>query len=300
MSKNPVEVSVVIPVYNEEGSLQELIERLCKALQEIHFEIIIVNDGSMDNTQVILQEISAKNPKVHYLFSAQNMGQSQALYYGFQCTQGKYVVMMDGDLQNPPEDISALLSKAVEGYDLVSGERNKRKDSFILRKLPSMFANWLISRMMGCKFKDMGGINCLNGTIARRLFLKQGHHRLIPAIVHCLGGRTTEIPVSHAPRTTGVSKYGFWARSQEVILDIIMLWLTYKVKPLYFFGKVSLMFLVGSIILFLGKWLFGWHEVFAMLTAVAAILFILSGIICEFICNRKPHYIHYHSSKKLD
>lgn len=289
-----IDISVVIPVYNEEQAVRILIERICKALQDNTFEIIIVNDGSTDNTGQILQEISSKDGRIRYLAFACNMGQSDALYCGFRYSRGHYVVMMDGDLQNPPEDITALVEKAQQGYDLVSGERNKRQDSFLIRKLPSIFANWFISKAMGCEFKDMGGMNCLRGDIARKIVIRKGYHRLIPVIVHCMGGRTTEVPVHHAPRTTGVSKYGFFGRSLEVIIDVFVLWITYRVRPIYFFGKSSLIFFALGFFALL--WSFASEIIIANLAM--AIILCLVGIVGEFVSGNKSCCVSYDSFEK--
>lgn len=286
-----VDISVVIPVYNEEQAVGILIERICKALQHSTFEIIIVNDGSTDSTGQILQEISSEDGRVRYLAFACNMGQSDALYCGFQHSRGRYVVMMDGDLQNPPEDIIALVEKTQQGYDLVSGERNKRQDSFLIRKLPSIFANWFISKAMGCKFRDMGGMNCLRGDIARKIVIKKGYHRLIPAIVHCMGGRTAEMPVSHAPRTTGASKYGFFGRSLEVMIDVFVLWITYRVRPIYFFGKCSLLFFALGFFALLGSFAF---EI-VIFNVILAIVLGLAGIVGESVNSNKSCCVSYDS-----
>ncbi|BBM84752.1 glycosyltransferase family 2 protein [Candidatus Uabimicrobium amorphum] len=291
---DPIDISVVIPVYNEEQAVRILIERICKVLQRDVFEIVIVNDGSTDNTGQILQEISNNNTRVRYLAFTCNMGQSEALFCGFQHSRGHYVVMMDGDLQNPPEDIIALVDIARQGYDLVSGERNKRQDSFFIRKLPSIIANWFISKVMGCHFKDMGGMNCLRGDIARKIAMKKGYHRLIPAIVHCMGGKTTEVSVSHAPRTTGVSKYGFFGRSLEVILDVLVLWITYRIRPLYFFGKSSLLFFAFGIF----AMLWPLTSKIVICSLVMAIVLFLVGIIGEFVGGSKSCRVFYDSFEK--
>lgn len=248
-----VEISIVTPMYNEEGCVANFYERVSEALKEQSYEIVIVNDGSTDQTGDLLREISSKDFKVRYIELSRNRGQSYAVYCGFQHSIGKYVVMMDGDLQNRPEDIMILVDKIREGYDLVSGKRGNRKDAET-RKLPSRIANWLLRKATGCEVRDMGGFKCLRGDIARSLRIRSGYHRLLPALVHTMGGATHEITVGHDERLTGVSKYGTLSRAIDVIFDILMLWFqnTSKSRPLYFFGKL------GAICFALSFLIFGW------------------------------------------
>lgn len=252
MENKEIEISIVTPMYNEEESVHEFITRIQKAMQGQSYELIVVNDGSRDNTGEILKEYAKTDSNIRYLSLARNRGQSAAVYCGFQHSRGKYVVMMDGDLQNLPEDIMSLVIKIRQGHDLVSGRREDRKESFIVRKLPSQAANWLIRKVTGCTVKDMGGFKCLQGDIARSINIKSGYHRLLPALVHSMGGECVEVNVRHDKRFAGVSKYGTLSRAIDVFFDILLLWLSNasKSRPLYFFGKISVGFLFSSFLIF--------------------------------------------------
>ena len=236
-----IEVSVVVPFFNEEDCVRQFVARATNALCHFKYELVLVNDGSTDKTDSILKSLSQGNPSIRYLSLSRNRGQSLAVYCGFQHTKSHYVVMMDGDLQNDPGDIPKLLKKAKEGYDLVSGYRSHRKDSFFSRKLPSRIANYLLRKATGCSAKDMGGFKCLRGDIARNIHFKNGYHRLLPALVHTMGGEVTEIPIGHHKRAAGTSKYTSASRFLDVLFDIIMLLFLNisKSRPLYFFGKLA-------------------------------------------------------------
>lgn len=245
------EISVVAPMFNEQDCVQAFYERVTQALTGESYEIVVVNDGSGDQTGSLLGEIAKKDEKVRYIELSRNRGQSCAVYCGFQHAVGKYVVMMDGDLQNRPEDIMCLIEKIREGYDLVSGRRGDRKDGES-RKIQSRIANWLLRKATGCDVHDMGGFKCLRGDIARGLRIRSGYHRLLPALIHTMGGATCEINVGHDQRFAGVSKYRAFSRAIDVIFDILMLWFqnASKSRPLYFFGKIGALFFVVSAVIF--------------------------------------------------
>ncbi len=253
--KDKIEISIVVPMHNEEECINEFYTRTSETLKSINinYEIIFVNDGATDNTGKILKELSDKDPNVTGVFLARNRGQCTAIYAGLQHTSGKYVVIMDGDLQHKPEEIPLLYNEIKKGFDFVSGGRKKRKESLLFRRIPSKIANFLIRSITKCPVKDMGGFSCINGEIARKLNLRAGQHRLLPAMVYMMGGSVSEVPVSAPKRFAGKSHYGI-ARSIDVFFDIVMLWFqnSFKQRPLYFFGRVSLiLFLIASI-------LFGW------------------------------------------
>lgn len=253
--KNKIEISIVVPMHNEEECINEFYTRTTSTLRnlKVPYEIVLVNDGSKDNTGGIIKKLSKKDPSVLGVFLARNRGQCTAIYAGIQHTAGKYVVIMDGDLQHKPEEIPFLYNEIKKGFDFVSGGRKKRKESLLFRKLPSKIANFLIRSITKCPVKDMGGFSCMDGEIARNLNLRAGQHRLLPALVYMMGGSVSEVPVSAPKRFAGKSHYGI-GRSIDVFFDIIMLWFqnSFKQRPLYLFGRVSLfLFLIATA-------LFGW------------------------------------------
>ena len=242
--------SVVIPIYNEQECINELISRLKSSLKDSQHEVIFVNDGSTDKSDSMVRQSLSAYDELRYISLSRNKGQSAAVYCGFQHAKGKYIVMMDADLQNRPEDIMSLVNEADKGYDLVSGRRKGRKEGFVLRRLPSLTANLLIRKVTGSTVKDMGGFKCIKADIAKSIPIKSGYHRLLPALVHTIGGSCTEVDVEHEPRFAGTSKYGTISRMIDVIFDIVLLWFlnASKARPLYLFGKLSLIqFLIASL-----------------------------------------------------
>jgi len=185
----PVEVSIVTPMHNEELCVREFHRRMGATLQDmgVSYEIILVNDGSTDKTPEIIRELSAADPNLVGVFLARNRGQCTAIYAGLQHSCGRYVVIMDGDLQHPPEEVPRLIEKIREGYDLVKGMRQKRQESLVLRRIPSLVANYLMRATSKCDIHDMGGLSCIRGEVARGLVLREGQHRLIPALVYGQG-----------------------------------------------------------------------------------------------------------------
>ena len=244
MSRRPKEpeVSVVAPIHNEERSIREFHSRITKTLQRYgrSYEIILVEDGSEDATPRILRRLAGEDGHVTALFLSRNYGQWAAIYAGLQQSRGEYVVVMDSDLQHAPEELPALVEKAREGHDLVSGWRQDRRGSFLLRRLPSLLANWLIRAVTGCRAHDMGGFKCLRGDWARSLRLTPGSHRFLPALVHLEGGSVAEVPVSAPGRKNGRSHYGL-RRIPNVALDIFSLWFqaAYLGRPLHLLGKLA-------------------------------------------------------------
>ena len=247
-------LSVVVPVYNEEDCIEEMINRLETALSDLKtsYEIIICNDGSQDRSAVFLDSAAEANPHIKALHFRRNFGQTAALDAGFKHARGEFVVPIDADLQNDPSDIPMLLEKAREGYDVVKGWRQNRKDPFLTRVLPSKVANWIIGKITGVKLHDYGcTLTLYRREVLEEINLYGEMHRFIPVYAHAVGANIVEVPVQHHPRKFGESKYGL-GRTFRVLFDLmtVSLILGYNTKPLYFFGKFGL----SSMMLGGGAW----------------------------------------------
>ncbi|MCP2620365.1 glycosyltransferase family 2 protein [Candidatus Aminicenantes bacterium AC-334-K16] len=237
-------LSIVVPVYNEEKSLQELHHEISRVCQEMGrpYEVIYVDDGSTDSSFYRLQEIQRQDHQVKIVRLRKNFGQTAALSAGFDYAQGEIIISLDADLQNDPQDFPRLLKKLEEGYDMVNGWRKKRQDPFLTRRLPSMVANWLISLITGVKLHDYGcTLKAFHRDVVQNIKLYGELHRFIPAIASHIGVRITEIPVNHRPRKYGHSKYSLW-RFFKVILDLLTVkfLLSYSTRPLQIFGTFGL------------------------------------------------------------
>lgn len=235
----PLDISVVVPVFNEEENVDILHGKLNDSLSALGltYEIIYVDDGSRDKSFQLLDAISARDPHVKIIRFRRNFGQTAAMSAGMEHASGEVIIPMDADLQNDPADIPRLLEKMNEGYDVVSGWRKKRQDS-IIRKIPSRIANGLISRVTGVQLHDYGcSLKAYRASIIRDVNLYGEMHRFIPAYASMAGGRVTEIPVDHHPRIHGESKYGM-GRIFKVALDLLVARFMGKFgqKPIYFFG----------------------------------------------------------------
>lgn len=234
-----VHLSVVIPVYNEAPNLAELCREVLSALDGLDFELILVDDGSRDESFAIMQGLAVNERRLKVIRLRRNFGQTAAMAAGFNAASGDVIVPMDGDRQNNPADIPRLLAKLDEGYDVVSGWRKSRKDTFITRKLPSLLANRLISRMTHVPLHDYGcTLKAYRKEVLDQVRLYGELHRFVPALAFQSGARVTELAVDHRPRTAGVSKYGI-DRVLRVILDLITVkfLLKYSTRPLQLFGK---------------------------------------------------------------
>ncbi len=279
-------ISIVVPVYNEEENVPILYDRLKEVLEKIpyDYEIIFVDDGSIDRTREILEEIASKDKKVKVIEFARNFGQTPAMMAGMDYATGDVIVTMDGDLQNDPEDIPRLLEKIEEGYDVVSGWRKNRQDAAISRKLPSKIANWLIGKMTGVKIHDYGcTLKAYRSDVIKKVRLYGELHRFIPALASTVTSvsRIIEIPVKHHPRIYGKSKYGI-SRTFKVLADLFFIWFLKKFmqKPIHFFGILGLVLFFAGLIPFLylvGLKLTG-HSIGGRPLLIISVLFILSGI----------------------
>jgi len=243
-SDNKIELSIVIPVLNEEENLKELHSRLTDSLSKLglRYEIIIVDDGSTDGSLEVLREIVLLDKALKVISFRRNFGQTAAMSAGFDHARGDIIITMDADLQNDPADIPRLYEKLNEGYDVVSGWRRKRKDAFILRRLPSIIANRLIVLMTGVKLHDFGcSLKAYRREVAKHIRLYGEMHRFIPALAHWIGAKITEIEVQHHPRVRGKSKYGI-SRTIRVILDLLTVkfLLRFSTRPIQVFGLMGL------------------------------------------------------------
>ncbi len=251
-------VSVVVPIYDEEENIPALHARLTDELEKLGhaYEIIAVDDGSRDLSFVRLRELAARDARLHVVRFRRNFGQTAAFAAGFDRARGAVIVTIDADLQNDPADIGRLLQKLDEGYDVVSGWRRRRQDPFLRRRLPSLIANRLISLVTGLKLHDYGcSLKAYRTEVVRDLPLYGELHRFIPAISSWQGITVAELPVNHAPRRFGRSKYTI-GRTSRVILDLLTVrfLLSYATRPMQIFGLLGLCFgVAGAVILgFLG------------------------------------------------
>lgn len=239
-----VKISLVVPVYNEEANLPLLAEAVQKTMSRYGnaYECVWVDDGSSDNSAKVMREIALKDSHHKPVFLRRNFGQTAALSAGFDHAQGQIIVTLDADLQNDPDDIPMLIDKIEEGYDLVSGWRQRRQDSW-LRNLPSYVANWLIGQVTGIKLRDSGcTLKAYRSDVAKSLNLYGEMHRFIPALASWMGISLIEVPVRHHPRKYGKSKYGL-NRIWRVFLDLVTVkfLLSYSASPIQFFGRFGFM-----------------------------------------------------------
>ena len=238
-----MDISVVIPVYNEEESLPRLFEELHAALRPTgrSYEFLLVDDGSADRSYEVLTERAASDPALTVVQFRRNFGQTAALQAGIDQARGEVIVLMDADLQNDPADIPMMLDRLEEGYDLIAGWRADRKDKFISRRLPSIIANRIISSTTKVRLHDYGcTLKLMRREVAKELRLYGEMHRFIPAIASWVGVRVLEVKVNHRARQFGTSKYGI-GRTTRVILDLLTVRFiqSYLVKPMQVFGMAG-------------------------------------------------------------
>jgi glycosyltransferase involved in cell wall biosynthesis len=246
-----VNVSIVIPLLNEAENLELLHAQLQRVLDAMDrtCEVVLVDDGSTDGSLQLLQQLHAQDGRVRVIRLRRNFGQTAAFAAGFDFSRGDVIVTMDGDLQNDPADIPRLLEKIDEGYDVVSGWRVRRQDRFLTRRLPSRIANFIISQATGVKLHDYGcSLKAYRREVLSNVKLYGELHRFVPALASWMGIRVAEIPVNHAPRRFGRSKYGL-RRSTKVILDLLTVkfLLDYGTRPIQIFGFLGMLcFVTGT------------------------------------------------------
>ena len=299
------EISVFLPVYNEEENIEPLNLKLRESLEGLgrSYEIIYVDDGSTDGSLTRLRLIAAQDRRVRVIALRRNYGQTAAMSAGIDHARGQILIPMDADLQNDPADIIRLLEKLDQGYDVVSGWRKDRKDRWLTRKLPSLFANRLISAISGVSLHDYGcSLKAYRRDVLADVKLYGEMHRFIPIYAKWSGARVTEIAVNHHARHAGKSKYGL-SRAIKVVFDLITVKFlsTYLTKPLYLFGMAGLICLAISLIT--GLWAFYYrfvHDVhlnrmplatLAMIMFAMGLQFIFMGLLAEMIVRT------YHESQ---
>ena len=304
-----LDVSVIIPILNEEKNMNELCSRLIKALDEVDkiYEIIFVDDGSIDGSFELLKQVAGHNEKVKVIRLARNFGQTAAMSAGINASKGDILISMDGDLQNDPADIKSLLAKIDEGYDVVSGWRKRRQDN-LSRRLPSRIANRMISMVSGVRLHDYGcSLKAYKRGIIKEIKLYGEMHRFIPIYASWHGAKIAEIPVRHHARRFGKSKYGM-GRTAKVILDLITVKFmgSYVTKPIYVFGIIGLIaialgiaagiFVLVRAVFFQGEWISPLMLI-AFFVLSMGILSILIGLLAEisvrtyFESQGKPPYV---------
>jgi glycosyltransferase involved in cell wall biosynthesis len=302
-------LSIVVPIFDEEDNIDPLVAEISSALKDVSYEIIAIDDGSTDGSFAALRRQNARDPRVRAVRFRRNFGQTPAFAAGFDLARGEWIATIDADLQNDPADIPALLMKAEEGYDIVSGWRVKRKDAFIMRKLPSRIANWLIGKVTGVSIHDYGcSLKIYHREVVKTVRLYGELHRFIPAVASSMGIRVTEMPVNHRARTRGASKYtGLFktvTRSMKVFLDLLTVrfLLSYSTRPIYIFGGLGLLssatgVLIGGYLtyakLFQGEALADRPLLMlAVLLVMVGVQFVTLGFLSELVMRT------YHESQK--
>jgi len=240
-----LDLSVIIPVYNEELNLAAMLEQVHAALAPMgrSYEVIFIDDGSTDGSYALLARIAQIDPTLTIVRFRRNFGQTPSMQAGIDIAQGRLIVTMDADLQNDPADIPRMVAKIEEGYDLVAGWRTDRKDAFLNRRLPSMIANRIIGNSTGVKLHDYGcTLKVIDAELAKQFRLYGEMHRFIPAVAAFIGARITEVPVNHRARLHGSSKYGI-GRTLRVVLDLITVRFiqNYLTRPMQVFGLLGLL-----------------------------------------------------------
>ena len=249
----PPELSIVVPLYNEAESLPPLVKQLLAALRPLErsFELVLVDDGSSDDTAAVLRHLAAQTPELVAVLLRRNYGQTPAMSAGFDASRGALIVTLDGDLQNDPADIPLLLERLEQGYDLVSGWRHQRQDPAMSRKLPSRVANRLIARVTGVRLHDYGcSLKAYRRELVEDMNLYGELHRFLPALAFIEGARISEVKVNHRARSFGSSKYGI-DRTFRVLMDLLTVWFMkrFLTRPMYVFGFGGLLSVALGLVL---------------------------------------------------
>ena len=304
-------LSLIVPVYNEEKNLPLLVEAIQEVLDPLPYtwEVVLVDDGSEDNSLQVLTQLAEKAPdRLHVVSFRRNFGQTAAIAAGLDYAKGEIIILLDADMQNDPSDIPMLLEKLDEGYDLVSGWRRRRQDAYLTRTLPSNLANMLISWVTGVPLHDYGcTLKAYRREVLEGFRLYGEMHRFIPVFAKSVGAKITEVQVNHHPRKFGKSKVGL-ERTVKVILDLftVKFLVSYSSKPIYLFGGAGLVLILGSgamlFYLFMRRMLSQISVLGSPLFQVSVMLLImgfqsvLMGLIAELLVRtyyesqRKPTY----------
>ena len=303
-----IKFSIVVPIFNEEGSAKRLYIRLTQVMRALGepYEIVFVDDGSTDRSPAILRNLHEADSCVRIVTLLRNFGQTPALKAGFDAARGEVIISMDGDLQHDPAEIPSFIQKLDEGFDIVSGWRCERKDTWLTRQLPSRIANWTMAKLSGVPLHDFGTtFKAYRREIIQDLPLYGELHRFIPALAASSGARITEIPITNPPRQHGKSNYGL-SRVFRVFLDLLStkFWLDYSTKPMHFFGFFGLAatgagIFTGSLLLFQNVIA---HAEFAsnLTLTIATITLLLAGaqILCVGFASEILSRTYYESQKK--
>jgi glycosyltransferase involved in cell wall biosynthesis len=311
VEKSEIEISVFLPVYNEQDNIEQLDLSLSDALEKLgrRYEVIYVDDGSTDQSLAELRKIAARDPRVRIVSLRRNYGQTAAMSAGIDHARGQILIPMDADLQNDPADIRRLLEKLDEGYDVVSGWRKDRKDRWLTRRLPSRVANRLVASLSGVPLHDFGcSLKAYRRDALTGVKLYGEMHRFIPIYAGWAGARVTETPVTHHPRATGQSKYGL-SRTIKVLFDLITIKFlsSYLTKPLYLFGTAGAICLLISFLTFALSLYYRFVEgvhlnrmplaTLSMIMFAMGVQFIFMGLLAEMIVRTyhesqdKPTYL---------
>ncbi|MCP2604921.1 glycosyltransferase family 2 protein [Candidatus Aminicenantes bacterium AH-873-B07] len=296
--KSQIEISIVVPFYNEEENIKELYNRLTQTLKNLKksYELIFIDDGSTDRTYQILNELYKKDKHVNIVKLKKNFGQTAALAAGFDHANGEIIISMDGDLQHDPADIPKLLDKMKEGYDIVSGWRKKRVDNLIFRRIPSFIANRIMKFLSGVNIHDFGTtFKVYKKEVIRNIHLYGELHRFIPALASRMGVRITEVPIKNIVRQRGKSKYGL-SRVRRVLFDLLTVKfiISFIDRPLQFFGLIGLGFggvgFIIALILTIGFYFFGLsirenlgNLLMSIFLMILGAQFIMTGLLAEII-----------------
>ncbi len=292
-----MDLSVIIPIKDERDNLSPLSEQVREALTPLGcaYEVIFVDDGSVDGSFATLEKLAAADRRVKVVRLRRNFGQTAALQAGIDWSSGDILVTLDGDLQNDPADIPCLLEKLAEGYDAVLGQRAKRQDHVLIRKIPSFMGNWLIRKVTGVHIKDMGcTLRAMRRDLAEALPLYGEMHRFVPVLAQQYGAKLAQIPVRHHPRQAGKTKYNL-TRTFRVLLDLITIKFlhSYLTRPMHILGLAGLVSMgLGVISLMITIWMKAQRGIFmtgnpllllSVMLELVGIQFISMGLIGELL-----------------
>ncbi|MCX6566525.1 MAG: glycosyltransferase family 2 protein [Candidatus Aminicenantes bacterium] len=311
------QISIVIPLYNEEGNVEEMHRRLKTVLDDLGrtYEIIYIDDGSRDRTYESLRAIYERDLSVRVIKLRRNFGQTAGLQAGFDHVRGDVIVSMDGDLQHAPEEIPQFLAKIDEGYDIVSGWRTDRKDNAVFRKFPSRVANRAMGRLVKVKIHDFGTtFKAYRREVVQSIRLFGELHRFIPALISREGFKITEIPISNINRLKGKSNYGI-SRVKRVFFDLLTVkfMVSFIDRPLQIFGLLGMSFgTIGFLIaaaITVGFYFFGWNIkenlgnlIFSVFLMILGVFFIMIGLLAEVVSRIyfQTHQIRIYSVDRID